>query len=57
MEGTKEKEEREPFRKERDPWRDYGLTGLACVMRSRWGPTSATRWQPPTSTAMGEWTQ
>lgn len=25
--GTKEKEEREPFRKERDPWRDYGLTG------------------------------
>uniref|UniRef100_A0AAQ4NXB6 Integrin alpha-2 domain-containing protein n=1 Tax=Gasterosteus aculeatus aculeatus TaxID=481459 RepID=A0AAQ4NXB6_GASAC len=27
VEGTKEKEEREPFRKERDPWRDYGLTG------------------------------
>lgn len=26
------------------------------VMRSRWGPTLATQWQPPTSTTMGEWT-
>lgn len=26
------------------------------VMCSRWGPTSATQWQPPTSTTMGEWT-
>lgn len=25
------------------------------VMRSRWGPTSATQWQPQTSTTTGEW--
>lgn len=32
------------------------ITGwVSLVMCSRWGPTSATRWQQQTSTTMGEW--
>ena len=30
---------------------------LLFVILSRWGPTLATQWQPPTSTTTGEWTE
>lgn len=59
VKGTQEKMamKKENERKERDLCIVVWLKANRAlfVMRSRWGPTLATQWQPPTSTTTGEW--